>query len=315
VDEADTIEPDLAHKMWKLLISRLRVRAPYVQGFTTSTPEGFGFMYDYFVKDVREKPELSRSRRIIHARTYDNPFLEPEFINSLLESYPQNLIEAYLNGQFVNLNNSGVYPGFTDDNIISGDIDIKDKVLHIGVDFNVENMNAVVFIREGVNIVAIDEIQLKHDTANTYSMADVIKAKYPNNKVLLYPDATGRNRTANTVDINNTNHAILRKAGFKLIFSDAGNPPIEDRTVLINSKILSGNGKITFRVHERCTNLIHSLKQRQYKNGIPEKDNITDHGCDCMDYVIWHLYSKVNTVRQYNLHNTRKRRDILQNHA
>ena len=129
---------------------------------------------------------------------------------------------------------------------------------------------------------------------------DAIKGKYPDRKIILYPDATGRNRTTNTVDMDNTNHAILRKAGFNLVFDESGNPPIEDRTTLINMKIQSMGGEITFHVHERCVNLINSLRQRQYKNGVPEKDNVTDHGCDCMDYVVWHLFNTANSVRQYS---------------
>lgn len=229
----------------------------------------------------------------------------------MMRSYPKHLQAAYLNGLFVNMSSNGVYPSFTDANITDIDYDAIEydaagqmkprKVLHIGVDFNVANMNAVVFVKIGDEIIAIDEIQLKNDKANTYSIVDAIRYRYPDRKIILYPDATGRNRSANTVDTDNTNHAILRKAGFNLVFDNSGNPPIEDRTILINSKILSMDSSITFKVHEGCTNLINSLRSRQYKNGIPEKDNVTDHGCDCADYVVWQLFNTANNVRQYSV--------------
>ena len=311
VDEADTIDRMLAREMWNTLIGRMRAEtAPKVQGFATTTPEGFKFIYEFFQKEVEEDPTLIGERRLIRARTYDNPFLSEKYISRMMRSYPKHLQAAYLNGQFVNMSTNGVYPSFTEANIISEDLDAIEydvngrvkprKVLHIGVDFNVANMNAVIFIKDDTNLTAVDEIQLKNDKANTYSLVDAIKYKYPDRKIILYPDATGRNRSTNTVDIENTNHKILRDAGFNLVFGADGNPPIEDRTILINSKILSMDGVITFKVHESCVNLINSLRSRQYKKGMPEKDNVTDHGCDCLDYVSWHLYSKTAMVRQYS---------------
>ena len=193
-----------------------------------------------------------------------------------------------------------VYPTFSNNNIVGNKPLPTDKLLHIGVDFNVANMNAVIFVREGNHIEAVDEIQLKHSKANTHSLMSEIKRRYSNYNVVLYPDASGRNRSTNTVDVNNTNHQLLRTAGYNLVFSHSGNPPREDRTILINSKIKAMDGNITFTVQERCKNLINSLQKRQFKNGLPEKDNITDHGCDCMDYVIWHLFANVNKVSQYS---------------
>lgn len=328
VDEADTIDRLLAREMWNTLIGRMRAdSAPKIQGFATTTPEGFKFIYEFFEKEVLEDPTLRDERRLIRARTYDNPFLSEKYIQRMLRSYPKHLQAAYLNGEFVNMSSNGVYPSFTDANITTEDVDAIEydesghmkprKVLHIGVDFNVANMNAVVFIKDDRTLTAIDEIQLKNDRANTYSIIDAIKYKYPDRKIILYPDATGRNRTANTVDINNTNHQILRDGGYNLVFDEAGNPPIEDRTILINSKILSMNGEITFKVHERCSNLINSLRSRQYKNNVPEKDNVTDHGCDCTDYVTWHLFSTANSRRQYGnamMAHKRLRRHVAKKH-
>lgn len=303
LDEADTIDRITARAAWEQLTSRLRAPgAPHIQGFATTTPEGYRFMYEFFQKEVLDDPELASQRKKIHASTRDNPYLSEKYIQRMLSVYPKHLHAAYLEGMFIPMTTNAVYPSFSDDNIIVDyDLD-KDKVLHIGVDFNIGNMNAVVFVRDKMNIIAINEIQLQQDKANTYQMARVIQLKYPNRKIILYPDATGRNRTTNTVDADNTNHAILKQAKFRLVFDHSGNPPIEDRTVLINSKILSMDGKITFKVHERCSNLVNALRSREYKNGVPEKDNITDHGCDCMDYVIWHLFNTAGSFRQYSAH-------------
>jgi hypothetical protein len=192
------------------------------------------------------------------------------------------------------------YPKFSHKNIIPDTLFNKymqlDEVFHIGVDFNISNMNAVVCVRENKSLYVIDEIQLKFANANTYSLVNEIKKRYGNKRIILYPDATGRNRSSNTVDPQNTNHHILKCAGYPLKFDYGGNPPIEDRTILVNSKILSMSGEITLLVTERCKHLINSLSTRTYRENKPIKDNITDHGCDCLDYVTWHLFNNRNNM-------------------
>jgi len=90
VDEADTIKKEIALKMWRMLMSRLRdIDAKVPQGFTTSTPEGFNFLYDFFVREPEERRREGKStddRKYYTASTYDNEEnLEPGYINSLLE--------------------------------------------------------------------------------------------------------------------------------------------------------------------------------------------------------------------------------------
>ncbi|KCV45599.1 Terminase-like domain protein [Bordetella bronchiseptica 345] len=68
----------------------------------TTTPEGFKFVYQQFVKQVRERPELAALYGLVQASTYENGKNLPEdYIPSLRASYPPQLIAAYLRGQFV----------------------------------------------------------------------------------------------------------------------------------------------------------------------------------------------------------------------
>lgn len=203
-----------------------------------------------------------------------------------------------------------VYPHFSEANIT--DLDevrsvaaLKNMPYHIGVDFNVGHMTALICLRDGPELFIVDEIVLKHGGANTYELAKRLKAYVGDKRCILYPDATGRNRSANTVDPENTNHAILRQHGFNLAFDHAGNPPIEDRTILVNSKIRSAAGAITMYVDPKCKTLINSFEKRQYHNGKPAKDNITDHATDCLDYVAWHLFNNRNGVIQRHMHQSK----------
>ena len=152
IDEADTIKPAIIDMCWKMCQSRLR-KGNVFQLFTTSTPEGFGFLYRYFEKEGDEV-----DRRLIRAKTTDNPFLPKEYIESLFKDYPPELIKSYLNGEFTNLTSGTVYTSFNrEDNHTDYDYEWvlneeKRKpydpkfVFHIGQDFNVGKCYSAVHI-------------------------------------------------------------------------------------------------------------------------------------------------------------------------
>ena len=121
-------------------------------------PEGFKFVYQQFVKAVREKPELETLYGLIQASTYDNEAnLPDDYIDSLRQSYPEQLIEAYLNGQFVNLNSGTIYNNFNRTLNHTDLVMDSSEPLYIGMDFNVMNMSAVTHIGRGGNPYAVDE--------------------------------------------------------------------------------------------------------------------------------------------------------------
>ena len=64
--------------------------------------------------------------------------------------------------------------------------------LHIGMDFNLDPMSAVVCVREGQVLSAVDEIVMYG--SNTDEMADEIKQRYPNRRITVYPDPASKQR-------------------------------------------------------------------------------------------------------------------------
>ncbi|MDV7677376.1 terminase family protein, partial [Acinetobacter baumannii] len=66
-----------------------------------------------FVKEANKSEAKRKLYGMIQASTYDNEAnLPDDYISSLYESYPPQLISAYLRGQFVNLTSGAVYPDF-----------------------------------------------------------------------------------------------------------------------------------------------------------------------------------------------------------
>ena len=89
-----------------LLFTEGGLRFPNKIGVFT-TPEGkTGVVYN---KWVREKEE---GFKLIRAKTTDNIFLPEDYVDNLRKNYPPQLIEAYLNGEFVHMTSGLVYYAF-----------------------------------------------------------------------------------------------------------------------------------------------------------------------------------------------------------
>jgi predicted phage terminase large subunit-like protein len=99
-DELDTLPIRKATEIWQKGMGRNRQPRPDRRKNTMSvatTPEGFNFVYENWGKEPRPGYELIRSR------TLDNPWADLEYIDNLKENYPSHLMEAYLNGEFVDM--------------------------------------------------------------------------------------------------------------------------------------------------------------------------------------------------------------------
>jgi len=110
VDEIDTMPREKAHNAWRKIAARMRFKAPGLRNGidVTTTPEGFHFVYEQFHERADDG-----LYGIIHASTYDNAAnLPDDYIASLVATYPEQLVRAYLNGEFVNLTSGCVYPAF-----------------------------------------------------------------------------------------------------------------------------------------------------------------------------------------------------------
>lgn len=326
IDEIDTLREDQAEDAWNKIIARNRqkinrfdddgrkimlynedgtpkcdelgrhqafVELNRVSAYTT--PEGFKFAYRRWEKEPAEGYE------IIRARTASNPHLPPDYIDSLRASYPENLIDAYLEGKFVNLEGKNVYKNFSrqdfDQNVPAEDcgngvnttIDGHEP-LYVGMDFNVVHGAAVIHVlRDGLPH-AVDEI---HEAFDTDEQVAILKQRYPRNPINVYPDATGDRRTsANTVE---SDLAKLRHAGFNVV-CDYSNPPIKDRVNSYNAMIYNAKHERRYFVNvDACPNLVNALEQQIWgDNGLPDKKAGLDHITDAGGYFINQMFPIIN---------------------
>lgn len=289
VDEIDVMHTDKARQAWRKIIARMRYNIDGLRNgiAVTTTPEGFKFTYEQFVKEANKSPEKQKLYGLIQASTYDNEInLPDDYIDSLKESYPPQLIEAYLNGQFVNLASGAVYPEFDRKLNHTDELILPNEPLHIGMDFNVLKMAAAVNVIRNGEPRALAELTGIRDTP---AMVDVIKEKYPNHKIMVYPDASGQNTSSKSS--TESDHSILRQAGFS-VYVDGSNPRIKDRVNAVNAMILNSKGERRFKINTNtCPELTEGLEQQIYdKQGMPDKAAGVDHLNDAFGYMISQKY-------------------------
>jgi hypothetical protein len=206
-----------------------------------TTPEGYKFVYRRFVT------RGGADYKYINASTYDNEANLPDgYIQSLLDTYPEYLIKAYLNGQFTNLTSGTVYRQFSRSVHNSTETIREGEPLFIGQDFNVGNMASVICVNRAGKYHVAAELTGVMDTLH---LCDVLRERYPKSEITIFPDATGAAR--NTADATKTDIRILRSVGFTVITS-ASNPPIKDRVLVVNTALEKGNLFVNVKA---CPNL------------------------------------------------------------
>jgi len=292
IDELDTLKTEHAQEAFNKIIARNRqVPDTYIRNSDKpmntvsvfTTPEGFKFVYDKWKKN--RVPGFD----MIQAATMSNPFLPSDYVEALRASYPPQLIEAYLNGEFVNLTSGTVYTCYdrklnnTNREIQSGDH------LHIGMDFNVGKMSAIVHVEDYVSdyqiTSAVDELMGILDTP---SMIRVIQDKYPDHRITVYPDASGQNRKSS--DASKTDISQLKQAF--MVKNKNKNPYVKNRIASVQAMLCNANELRRYFVNEvNCPETCDSLEQQIYnKQGEPDKEHDNDHPNDALGYYIHHKF-------------------------
>jgi hypothetical protein len=278
LDELDVLPMDKALEVWRKAKARCRQKCPNKrnQMFVTTTPEGFKATHELFLKNPVPGSEL------IQMSTYSNAHnLPDDYIDELRANYPEQLIEAYINGQFVNLVAMPVWGSYSRElNNSKETVTNNDTTLVVGMDFNVGRGCAVIYVwRNGDELHAVDEIFNSYDTPDTIR---VLKDRYRSKNIIVYPDASGSSRKS--VNATTSDIALLKEAGY-IVKKDSKNPAIKDRVTATNARFCNGKFERKLFVNSKnCVQFADALEQQVYdNNGLPQKgegknDDITDAG-------------------------------------
>lgn len=283
IDETDALTKDKMADVFMKIIGRNRSKLPkgYInQTDVVGTPEGFKWLHEFFVKNSNE------NKKVIKAKTYDNPFLPKGYVDTLKETYTESQINAYLNGEFVNLNSASVYQSYNRKSHRTNEVALPNERLIVGLDFNITNMNAVVHVMRNKILYAVDEVSGCYDTQ---TMCDTLKHNYPNNIIEINPDASGNARSTSGA----SDFSILRQNGM-IISAPKKNPNVSERVNAVNMAFQNDRYYVNDKM---CPAYSEALENQSYKNGVPDKQSGFDHITEAGGYAVHkNLFGRVSQV-------------------
>jgi hypothetical protein len=281
IDEFDTLKPEHAQLAWRKILGRNRqkprgVKKPFNRCSVYTSPEGFKYVYNRFVKNKKPGYEM------VQASSYSNPYLPEDYIESLLNDYPPQLVEAYVEGKFVNLTSGTVFNCYNRKMHDSKETIKEKETLYIGNDFNVTRMAATVYVRRdgGKQWHSVEELVDLYDTPD---LCRVIKERWKDkgHHIVMYPDASGGSRSSKNGNVSDI--AILRQHGFEIRVNST-NPSVKDRINATNAAFTKG---LLYVNADRCPTVADCLEQQVYdKNGEPDKKSGNDHQNDATSYPV-----------------------------
>lgn len=262
------------------------------------TPKGFNHCYDtWFAGQEGREPD----HKSWLYTSVDGGNVPPEELEAARRKMdPRTFRQEYL-ASFENYQGVIYYcfdrrENHTDETAQRGD------VLHIGMDFNVGKMAAVVYVMRDGLPRAVDEFM---DVFDTPAMIEAIQKKYSreNHQIKIYPDASGKNRKSS--DASNSDIALLEKAGFDVYVNNA-NPAVKDRINAVNAMLCNTYGERRLLVNTRtCPKFTQCLERQIYNDqGEPDKKGGFDHANDGGGYPIAYLFPIKEKVYEIELETT-----------
>lgn len=296
IDELD--EHQEPYITWQQANDRVRVKAPLLQTVSASTPNGYGFLWDFFENQPNLDPTID-DRELILAATFDNPHLDISYVRNQIRTRNPLLLESYLLGKFTNLSGTTVYPMFDKElngcNYTIQNLPAKGLTAHIGMDFNVVNPDrhprgiiGILAVHYQGNCYVIDEL---FGESRTEEMIIKMKRRWGPyfNRICVYPDASGKSNKTSAAE---SDRLQLVNAGF-IDKSPASNPNVKDRVNSMNDLILNTAGHRRLFVNPNTApNTVKALQMQAYgKDGTPQKD--TKDGFDDLNDALGYMVHNV----------------------
>lgn len=177
-----------------------------------------------------------------------------------------------------------VYRNFQYAYNVSDDIVDLGGTLMVGMDFNVDPMTAVLASRASDELHVFGEIVIRN--GNTEEMAGEIRRRYPDRRVEVYPDPSGRARKT-SAPVGQTDFTILEREKLRTNAPSQA-PAVVDRINEVNALLCNADGRRRLFVHPDCKHLTEALDDLVYKEGTsqPDKSMGLDHITDAMGYLV-----------------------------
>jgi hypothetical protein len=244
------------------------------------TPKGRNHFYDLWARAM----DGAEGWNSFQYTTLDGGNVPPEEIEQAMLDLDERTFNQEYCAEFVTYSGL-IYYAFSREESVKR-INNTDGTLHIGMDFNLDPMSAVICIRSGNTLQAIDEIVMYG--SNTDEMVAEINERYPDRHIVIYPDPASRQRKTSAG--GRTDLSILQNAGFS-VKAKKVHALVRDRINAVNSRLLTSNGERHLFVDPKCRQTIKSLERQTYKEGTsqPNKDGF-DHMNDALGYLVEYMF-------------------------
>ena len=234
------------------------------------------------------------------AKTTDNIHLPKGYVDTLYAEYGPKEVQAYINADFVNMQQGSVYYGFErEKNVVKGmEID-KNLPVNIFFDFNVYPFSAGYAQHKSPYDIRILGEWVMKGHSNTWEICSAIKDTFCKKNlagehipcdldVVIYGDASGASKT--TQNKNNSSDYQIINEELKPYFNSIqyrvpkSNGSVKNRVNSVNAKL----SKKYLLINETCPKLIRDYEQVCYtEQGDIDDSNIElTHSSDGSGYYI-----------------------------
>ena len=245
----------------------------------TGTPEDLNWGYDICEGDDKGRYDIG----LIQAPSYANLALPADYIESLQNAYDDVVVEAYVEGKFVNMAKGRVYYGFERGRNVVRKKRPDGVPLQIGQDFNVDPMASALFWTEGPHMHIEKELELRNsDTEDMVIRAQEYAAQQGTALEISYPDPSGKARKT-SAPAGRTDFTIIKYAGIQ-VKARIKAPPIRDRRNAVNKKWKDA----TLTVSPDCKKVIKYSEQLSHE--LFTKQEEMTHLTDAIGYPVEYLY-------------------------
>jgi phage terminase large subunit len=275
----EVLRPSLSDKLGKALF--------------IGTPAGFNHLYDLWI-EADSKPDW----KAWQFTTKDGGHVPQEELEAARLDLDERTYKQEYEASFASLTGRVYYEFDRLLNVSADLVDTKAELL-IGMDFNINPMSAVIGVKAGNQLHVIDEITIPN--GNTELMSDAIHIKFPERRVQVYPDPSGKARKTSS-PVGQTDFSILAAHGFRVL-APASAPLVVDRNNETNAMFKNAAGDRRLLVHPRCKQLIKCLDGLTYKadTSQPDKGMGLDHLPDALSYLVHYEYPFLRPIARMQI--------------
>jgi hypothetical protein len=234
-----------------------------------STPKGFNFFYDLYLKYPHFKFDYRQS-----------PFLDEKEIAILKQELDPIEFASEYDAEFKESGNSVFYCFNRDVHVKNVDPFDVNETIYACIDFNVGVQATSLMAIRGDEAHVIDEL---YGAPDTEQLAKNILEYAKGRKVIAHPDPTGRARKT-SAPVGQTDFSILEEFGIPCLARNS--PPIKDSVAVVNRRLHQNK----FFVNPKCKRVIHSLERTKWvdtHNAVIDKSEGVEHFSDNIRYGLW----------------------------